>query len=239
MRLDVFPSTAALAEAAAGSFVTRAQQAISAKGQFNVALTGGTTPRDTYRLLATELYAARIDWSRVHIFWGDERCVPPDHEASNYRMAREALLDHVPIPQSNVHRMHGEAEPDAAAFEYERLIDEIVGERFDLIQLGMGADGHIASLFPDTPALHEQARRVQAQFVETVAMWRITLTPVAILEAATITLMVTGESKAATVARVLEGKPSPDKFPAQMLAWSRGEVQWLIDAPASSHLEQV
>jgi 6-phosphogluconolactonase len=239
MRLDVLPTATALAQAAADNFVSLAQKAIAAKGQFNVALTGGTTPGETYQLLASETFAAQIDWSRVHVFWCDERCVPPDHEASNYRMARAALLAHVPIPAINVHRMRGEDQPAAAASDYERVIADVVGEHFDLIHLGMGADAHIASLFPDTPALHEQSRRVQAQFVEAAGMWRITLTPVAILGAAYLTLMVTGESKAAALARVLEGGPAPDKYPAQIVAWSTGQVHWLVDSAAASQLEQV
>jgi 6-phosphogluconolactonase len=239
MRLDVFPTTALLAQAAADNFLACAHEAISAKGRFCVALTGGTTPKETYQLLASAEYSEQIDWLRVHVFWCDERCVPPDHQDSNYRMAREALLDHVPIPHENLHRMRGEDDPAAAAMDYEGVIDEIVIKRFDLIQLGMGVDGHIASLFPATPALHEQTRRVQAQFVEAAGMWRITLTPVAIFAAGYTTIMVTGEGKAATVARVLEGKPDPDAFPAQLLAWSSGEVHWLIDSAAASHLEQV
>lgn len=239
MRLDVFPTPAELATAAAQNFLQRASEAVAEKGSFCVALTGGSTPKETYRLLATEPYSTRVDWARTFVFWSDERCVPPQHEASNYRMAREALLDHVPIPAANVHRMRGEAEPEAAAAEYEQLVRDVVGERFDLVHLGMGADGHIASLFSDTPALHEPSRRVRAQLVEAVDMWRITLTPVAILAAAYLTFMVSGEAKAAVLARVLEGAHHPDRLPAQLVAWSHGEVRWLVDAAAASHLEQV
>lgn len=233
MKLTVLPTLADLAEVAAADFVAIARAAIDARGRFTVALTGGATPKETYELLATEPYAARVDWSRVHVFWGDERCVPSDHADSNFRMARAALLDHVAIPATNIHRMRGEDDPILAAAAYERLLDEIVPDRFDLILLGMGADGHIASLFPHTPALHETVRRVYAQYVDAVGMWRLTLTPVAINRAAHITFMVAGAGKADAVARVHAGPNKPDAIPAQLTKAATGRVLWLVDAAAA------
>ncbi len=238
MRLQILPSTADLARAAAEDFVTRAQASIGADGAFKVALTGGSTPRYTYALLATEMYASRVDWSRVYVFWGDERCVPPDDEASNFRMARMALLDHVPIPAENIFRMRGEDPPEAAAAAYEELLNDVVGQRFHLIHLGMGADAHIASLFPGSPALHEKRRRVYAQFVESAGMWRITLTAVAINRAASITFIVAGPQKASAVAAVLEGPHTPAETPAQIVAPADGEVLWLLDSDAAAGLSR-
>lgn len=225
-----------LARAAADDFVKLAQDCIADHGRFTVALTGGSTTRDTYELIATDPYASRVDWARVYVFWGDERCVPPSDDASNFRMARVALLDHVPIPPQNVHRMRGEVEPAAAAAAYESLVDEIVSDRFDLIHLGMGADAHIASLFPGSDALHETTRKVCAEYVDDVGMWRITLTPVVINGAANITFIVAGTNKAAAVARVLQGPRDPNSVPAQIVAPNGGRVVWLIDAEAASLL---
>src|SRR2546425_6103149 len=164
--LEVLPSAAALADAAAGRFVAAAGDAIDSRGQFIVALSGGSTPRDTYRRLATEALVSREMWSRVQVLWGDERCVPPDHAESNYRMARETLLDRVPVPAASVHRIHGEDDPVTAAAVYETTLRALLrtpaGARIDLVLLGFGEDGHTASIFPGSPAVHEQTRRVMA-----------------------------------------------------------------------------
>ena len=205
MKLRILQTPTQLSHAVAENFVELAHDSIARRGRFMVAFTGGRTPKQAYHLLADKAYAARVDWSRVHVFWGDERCVPPEDEASNFRMAREALLDHIPLPAQNVHRMKGEDEPGAAAAAYEQQLDEIVGPRFDLIHLGMGADAHIASLFPGGSAFRERRRRVCAEFVKELGMWRLTLTPAAINQAAHITFIVAGAEKADAVAHVLEG----------------------------------
>jgi len=231
VKIQVLASPAELARAAAENFVLVASDAIADHGRFTVALTGGSTPRQTYETIGSEAYAARVDWPRVHVFWGDERCVPPGDEASNFLMARETLLDHVPIPPGNVHRMRGEDEPTAAAAAYESIIDEFVGERFDLIHLGMGADAHVASLFPGSSALHESTRKVCAALG--ADMWRITMTPIVINSAANITFMVAGAGKAEAVARVLQGPRDTSSNPAQIVAPDRGKVVWLLDAAAA------
>ena len=166
----IFPDSRRLAIVAVEHFVALAGEAIAARGLFAVALAGGSTPRAAYMLLATEEYAVRVDWGRVHVFWGDERCVPPAHMDSNYRMARETLLDGVPLPAQNVHRMHGEMIPEDAASDYEKTLRLFFGDdlpRFDLVLLGMGSDGHTASLFPGMAILREERRWAVAHYVET------------------------------------------------------------------------
>src|SRR5712671_5557915 len=180
MRADlaVLPSAAALAGAAADRFVGAARDAIDSHGQFVVALSGGSTPRETYRRLASEALVSRVMWSRVQVLWGDERCVPPDDVESNYRMARETLLDRVPIPAANVHRIHGEDDPTIAAAVYETTLRDLL--RIDLVLLGLGEEGHTASLFPGSAAVHEQTRWVMAVRAGGTSTWRITLTPAVI-----------------------------------------------------------
>jgi 6-phosphogluconolactonase len=231
---------ASLARAAVEHFVTLAAEAIAVHGQFVVALSGGSTPRATYVLLASDEFAARVDWSRVYIFWGDERCVPPDHPDSNYRMAREALLDKIPIPTGNVHRIRGEWPPDQAAVAYQAELEVVLGAggRFDLILLGMGVDGHTASLFPGTAAMHEQTRWVVAHYVDKLSMWRITLTPVVINAAAHVTFMVSGAGKAERLREVLAGPYQPDILPAQIVRPPDGRLLWLVDAAAAIHLRE-
>lgn len=172
-----------LADAAAERFAETAEMAVARAGRFTVALAGGSTPKGLHARLAAEPYRSRIPWSRAHVFWGDERCVPPAHTESNFGMAMETLLRHVPIPQAQIYRMRGEdPDPDRAAAEYERLLRNVFEleagalPRFDLVLLGMGADGHAASLFPGSPVLREATRLVVAPYVERVAGYRLTLT---------------------------------------------------------------
>jgi 6-phosphogluconolactonase len=229
---SVYPEAASLARAAAERFVSLAREAIQARGRFIVALSGGSTPRPLYALLATKGFAARIDWPRVEVFWGDERAVPPDHPASNYRMACEALLDQVPLLSANVHRIRGELPPHQAAAAYQMELEAVLGNdgRFDLILLGLGADGHTASLFPGTPALEERDRPVVAVYVEQLQAWRITLTLPVINAARQVLFLVSGAEKAAALARVRAGEP----LPAALVQPSRGRLAWLVDFEASS-----
>jgi len=242
MRADVavLPSAAALADAAAGRFVAAAGDAIASRGQFIVALSGGSTPRDTYLLLGTEALVARVMWSRVQVLWGDERCVPPDHIESNYRMARETLLDRVPIPAANVHRVHGEDDPATAAEVYEATLRALLrtpaGARIDLVLLGLGEDGHTASLFPGNAAIHERTRWVMAARASAASVWRITLTPAVINAAAEILFLVSGGAKAGILRRVLEDPRRPQELPAQAIAPSNGRVRWCVDAAAAADL---
>ncbi|MEO7986911.1 MAG: 6-phosphogluconolactonase, partial [Gemmatimonadales bacterium] len=214
-------------------------EAIAASGRFTVALAGGSTPRAAYLLLATDAFARRVDWARVQVLWGDERCVPPSDPRSNYRMAREALLDRVPIPPSNIHRIRGEDDPPESAAAYERLLRDILreGGRVDLILLGMGNDGHTASLFPGQPALDEKERWVVAHYVADAAMWRITLTLLVINAAHEVNFVVSGASKAARLREVIKGPFAPRLLPAQLVAPAPGRLTWLVDAAAASHLQ--
>jgi 6-phosphogluconolactonase len=238
--VDIRPTPQDVTVAAAERVVAAAAAAIDASGRFAIVLSGGSTPRALYTLLATSDYGARIDWSRVHVFWSDERCLPPDDSASNYRMARETLLDAVPLRPAQVHRIHGEDAPAAAAAAYEREIDALFSDgdssRFDLVLLGMGDDGHTASLFPGLTAVHETTRRVVAEYVARLAMWRVTLTPPAINAAAAVLFLVTGSGKAPALRQVLEGPREPDRWPAQIVAPDAGHVTWLTDLAGAALL---
>jgi 6-phosphogluconolactonase len=245
--VQVFEDAASLTRAAADVVAETAADAVRATGRFVVALSGGSTPNALFELLASPAHAGRIDWARVHVFWGDERCVPPDDAASNYRSARERLLDRVPVPRNQVHRMRGEDDPGAAAVAYQDAIRTIFatpagpprtvpGARFDLVLLGMGPDGHTASLFPSTAAVRESVRWVVGHHVAAVSAWRVTLTPIVFDAAAEVVFLVAGRDKAATLRRVLEGPRDPDLLPSQAIAPSTGRLRWLVDAAAASEL---
>jgi 6-phosphogluconolactonase len=228
---------------AAALFIQLADQRISSAGRFAVALSGGSTPRALYALLASDQFQPQVPWPQVHVFWGDERCVPPDHSESNYRMAREALLDAVPIPIQNIHRMPGEyADHTRAATEYEQTLKTFfevpAGKvpRFDLILLGMGDDGHTASLFPGTAALAEQERWVTANYVEKLATHRLTLTVPVINHAANVVFLISGESKASVLREVLEGEYQPQRFPSQFIRPEGGRLLFILDRAAAKEL---
>jgi 6-phosphogluconolactonase len=229
-----------VARAAADSFTDIAITSIAAEGRFSVALAGGSTPRRTYQLLATEEYRNRLDWSKVHIFFGDERCVPPAHSDSNYRMVQETMLSRLPIPEENVHRMIGEGDAHANASLYESELQTFFdGEPwpgFNLVLLGMGDDGHTASLFPGTDALKENRAWVVANWVEKFQSYRITLTPPAINHAANITFLVAGGSKAERLREVLRGPHDPFRLPSQLIQPVAGSLVWLVDKTAAAQL---
>lgn len=236
-QVEVSPDRPSLMRAAAEQFAGNAARATAARGRFSVALSGGSTPADLYALLATDAFAGRVDWSRVQVYWGDERCVAPDHPQSNYRMAEQRLLSRVPLPPANVHRIRGEIDPKRAAAEYEELLRREIGSHgFDLVLLGMGDNGHTASLFPGLPGVTEAARWVLAQYVEVVSMWRITLTPVAINAAAQVTFLVAGSEKAERLREVLEGPAQPEVLPSQAIRPAPGQLTWLVDAAAAARL---
>jgi 6-phosphogluconolactonase len=245
--VDIFPDDAALTTAAAERFVAAAAASIDANETFSVALSGGSTPRALFSLLASPAYASRVSWPAVHFFWGDERCVGPADEESNYRMACETLLDHVPARAANIHRIRGEDDPMAAAERYERELRAAFdtptgparsapGTRFDLTLLGLGSNGHTASLFPHLQAVHEQTRWVMAENVEAVRMWRITLTPAIMNQSAEILFLVAGKEKAAILRRVLYGARETDELPAQAIEPVDGRIRWMVDAAAASEL---
>lgn len=236
--LEIHPTTEALMLAAAAHVIAAGAQAIQTRGRFSVALAGGSTPEALYRLLAAEPFVSRLDWRAVHVFWGDERSVPPDHSDSNYRMARESLLAHVPVAPENIHRIQGEIDAAQAALAYEdALRAHFAGPpRFDLILLGMGEDGHTASLFPGAPALAERVRLAVPVHAAHLGSWRVTLTYPVLNAAAAVLFVVSGSSKAATLRAVLEGPSRPTELPAQGVRPHAGRLMWLADASAAEQL---
>ena len=243
--MRVFPDTESLVEGAAARIAEQLTQAIAERGRANLALSGGNTPRRIHQRLASPPYRDQVDWPRVHVYFGDERCVPPDDPQSNYGMARLTLLDHISLPPGNVHRIRGEEEPPRAAELYRAELESAFGASsaagpppasFDLVLLGLGEDGHTASLFPGLPAVQERSRWVVAHHVEAVKMWRVTLTPVVINAARNVAFIVAGAAKAEILGKVLEGPYQPEVLPAQIIQPTRGELSWLLDAAAASRL---
>jgi 6-phosphogluconolactonase len=239
--LRIVPSAEAVAQAAAELFVQTCEQSLRERGRFAVALSGGSTPKRTFELLATQPFSARVDWSRVHLFWGDERYVPHDDPNSNFRMTSEALLRHAPIPPDNVHPVATEiTPPEEAAADYEAELRRTVGDgksipAFDLVYLGLGTNGHTASLFPHSPILHEQSRLVVADFVGEVNTWRISMTAPLLNRGRIVAFLIAGRDKAQVVREVLTGPRDPERLPAQLIV-PEGQLLWLVDEAASSLL---
>jgi 6-phosphogluconolactonase len=234
-----------LAREGAGIFIARVQEALREKETCTVVLAGGSTPRGLYSLLAgDESFRARVRWGKIDFFWGDERQVPPDHPESNFRMANEMLLSKVPVPADHVHRIRGE-EPDAgkAAGEYEGALQNFFrlkpGEipELDFILLGMGADGHTASLFPGTEALKERRRLVVANWIPGLNAHRVTLTPPLLNNVKYVLFLVTGEEKAETLRKVLQEK-SDEALPAGLIRPTHGACLWLVDRFAAKLLKK-
>jgi 6-phosphogluconolactonase len=227
-----------LARRVAQQFVGSATEAFAARNRFHVALAGGSTPTLAYQILATPEFAKRINWELVHFWWGDERCVPPDDPQSNYRMAKEALLDRVPIVREQVHRIRGEDPPVDAASSYESTLHQNfeLNDGLDLILLGMGEDGHTASLFPGQVAVGEKVRWVMAESIATVGSWRVTLTPAFITRSREVTFIVSGSGKANRFNQVLHERSDGERSPAGAIARGAKRVRWLVDREAASEL---
>jgi 6-phosphogluconolactonase len=242
--IEIVTDAAALYRAGAAEFVRQASAAVAATGTFTVALSGGSTPKGLYTLLATDpTFRAQVPWDNIHVFWGDERHVPPDDAESNYRMAHEVMLSKVPIPPANVHRITSEhAEASQAAEAYEQVLQAFfrppAGQFpcFDLIFLGLGPEGHTASLFPGTKALHEEQRLVVSNWVGKFYTDRITMTPPILNNAACVIFLVSGEDKALPLKAVLEGAYEPEQLPAQLIRPRHGRLLWLVDQLATSLL---
>lgn len=238
----ILPDAAALFQVAADEFARQAKAAVSARKRFTVALAGGSTPKGLYRLLAAN---STLPWSRIYFFFGDERHVPPDHPESNYRMARETLLSKVPIPADHVFRVPAE-NPDAvqAAESYQQTLQKFfqVGPgsfpRFELILLGMGPDGHTASLFPGTKALQERSRLVVANWVEKFKTDRITFTVPVLNNARVVMFLVSGQDKAQTLKEVLEGDQPADLYPSKLIRPVDGQLIWMVDRAAAAALSR-
>ncbi len=240
--IQIEQDPAKLGEVAAELFVKSAKAAIESKGKFNVALTGGSSPKGLYRLLAEEKYKSQVEWDKVFVFWGDERWVSLDDDQSNAGMAYEMLLDHVPVLKEHVFPMWAAGiTPEARAQEYTGYLKKELGEEgvFDLILLGMGDDGHCASLFPGTAVLQEENKWVEGYFLKSKDIHRITLTAPLINKAKKIVFFVFGENKANALYEVLEGVRNPTEYPSQMIQPIAGDVQWLVDEAAASKLKNV
>lgn len=240
----VEPDTAALAARAAQHFVEMAERAVTARGRVRIAISGGSTPKAAFQLLAdpAQPWRARMPWDRIELFWVDERCVPPDDADSNYRMTREALLDHVPLTAERIHRMEGELEPEVAAARYESelrnsfRLEGAETPRFDLIALGMGPDGHTASLFPHSAAVHEISRLATANHVQNKDAWRITLTWPVINQGAHVFFLIGGADKAQVLQEVMMGPRDVDRLPSQLIAPAGGILTLLLDKAAAALL---
>lgn len=243
-QVRVFPRAEDLFEAAAEEFIRSANAAVREKGHFDVALSGGSTPKALYCLLANKP-AGTIPWKEIRFFWGDERHVPPDDPESNYRMANEAMLSLVPLDSKNVFRVPAE-NPDAsaAAADYEQTLRHtlLTGQdglpRFDLILLGLGPDAHTASLFPGTKALHENSRLVVSNWVEKFNTDRITLTLPVIDNAAKVMFLVTGKDKASALSAVFDNHSNPEQFPAKLVQPRNGSLLWLLGQDAAAQVQR-
>lgn len=238
----IFASAHELFRAAADRVVELGRTAISEREAFHLALAGGSTPASLYRELALPERAGALPWERVHIYFGDERCVPPDDAQSNFHMARETLLAHVPIPESQIFRIHGEDDPHAAAAAYDETLarslpQEEGGWRLDLILLGLGPDGHVASLFPETDVLGKRKALAASVFVPKLDSWRISVTLPIINHARHIMLLVSGAAKADIVRRAVQGTPGAGNLPVQLIR-PRGALEWFLDADAAARLER-
>jgi 6-phosphogluconolactonase len=236
---------AALAASAAQYFVEKVEQVVAARGRARIAISGGSTPKAAFALLgaASQPWRTRMPWEKLDLWWVDERCVPPDHPDSNFRMTREALLDHVPLKPEQIHRMEGELEPEVAAARYESelrngfRLEGAETPRFDLLQLGMGPDGHTASLFPNSQALHEITRLAAANHVPAAKdTWRITLTRPVINLAAEVFFLVSGADKAQILKEVFLGPSDPERLPSQLIIPAGGILTLLLDQPAAALL---
>jgi 6-phosphogluconolactonase len=234
--INVYDTPADVARAVAELFVSCANDAIRERGSFAVSLAGGTTPKAAYALLAREPLRDAFDWSKVQIFFGDERCVPPDDERSNYKMARLAFLDAVGIPPANVHRIKGEDDPVDAAGAYRAELTYVLGDRprFDLVLLGMGPDGHTASLFPGSDPLEGDDALARAVYSNSQQQWRVTLTPRVFNDARTVAFAVEGSAKAQMLHRVRHDIYEPSQLPSQIIAPHDGKLLWLVDKAAAS-----
>jgi 6-phosphogluconolactonase len=240
----VEPDPSALARRAAQYFVEMAGEAVAGRGRARIAISGGSTPKAAFQLLAdpSQPWRWRMPWENLDLYWVDERAVPPDHADSNYRMTREALLDHVPLKPCQIHRMEGELDPEAAAARYESelrnsfRLEGAESPRFDLVALGMGSDGHTASLFPNTQAIHEMSRLVTANPVPQKDTCRITLTWPVINHASSVFFLIAGTDKAAILKEVLTGPRDPERLPSQLIWPASGILTLILDKAAAALL---
>lgn len=243
----VEPDSAALARRAAEELVAAAEQAVTRRGRARIAISGGSTPKAAFQLVAdpSQPFLKRMPWEKLDLYWVDERTVPPNDAESNYRMTREAMLDRVPLKPEQIHRMEGELEPEVAASRYESLLrntfrlEGAETPRFDLVQLGMGDDGHTASLFPHTDAINEIGRLVTANQVPQKDTWRITLTWPVINQASSVFFLIGGSNKAELVKEVFTGPRDPERLPSQLIWPTSGILTLILDRDAAALLPAI
>lgn len=238
--IKILQDKSALVQYTAERIVRIATATLEENEYFSIALSGGSTPKPVYEMLAQK-FDKYLDWSRIHLFWGDERSVPHDDSQSNYRMVKEALLDHIDIPDANIHAIQGDIDPQEAAQVYEAELKSFFEDPtslFDLNLLGMGDDGHTASLFPNTAAVHERDKLVIAHHVAAKGdLTRISLTFPAILRSSNVMFLISGEGKAPALKQVVEGEYQPDTYPSQVISHSEhAHIVWAIDKPAATLL---
>ncbi len=237
--LQVFQTTEMLSAAAAEFILDQAQRAVASTGRFTLALSGGRTPEQLFRLLRTAPFVRKMPWQNTLIFWGDERCVPLNDERNNAHIAFSLLLEHVDIPAANIFRIPVDLPPVTAAQQYEQTLHRVFdpnAPRFDLILLGLGSDGHTASLFPGTNAVEEKTRWVTEVFVESHQMSRITMTLPLLNQAKNILFLVSGEEKAEILTKILKPQPENPAYPAQLVQPENGHLRWFVEAGAAVRL---
>lgn len=238
--VEIFRTAEAAAARGAELFLSAAREALASRGRFTVALSGGTSPAPLFRCLAARAPFAEVDWSAVHFFWVDERCVPPDHPESNFCLAQELLLSKLPAPGAVIHRVAGELLPDEAASNYETELSAVFPAEetpeFDLLILGVGSDGHTASLFPDMDLDRISERKAVAVYVEKLRSSRVTLTLPVLTSARRIVFLVTGPGKAGIIGKILGGS-GETHYPAARVAASENHVSWLLDRDAANWIE--
>ncbi|MEP6594662.1 MAG: 6-phosphogluconolactonase [Ginsengibacter sp.] len=241
MHLHIYNDTIALIDELAKWITDYVRRTLDKQDRFTIALSGGETPKNLYKALSVEPYCNLIDWTRMHIFWGDERFVPFSDENNNAKMAYENLLNKVDVPVANIYIIKTGLSPEIAAKEYEKILHQYFDETensFDLVLLGVGKDGHTLSLFPGSSILNEQNNWVNAVFAEDQKMYRITLMPSVVNRASSVIFLVTGIEKSKTLRNVLAGPPAPVNYPAQLIQPANKELHWFLDDEAASELRQ-
>lgn len=241
--IHTFKSADDLSNTVAKWIADQINNALKKQDRFTIALSGGNTPKQFYKILAASPYKEQVQWNKIHVFWGDERDVPFNDDRNNAKMAFDTLLDHVPVPKSQIHIMRTDIPPQQSAQEYEKILHQYFGadqksKSFDLVLLGMGDDGHTLSLFPGTEIVHEEKKWVESFFLQSQNMYRISLTKSITNRSALVAFLTTGKNKAIALKEVLEGKYNPDLYPSQVIQPLNGELHWFVDEDAAGLLKR-
>jgi 6-phosphogluconolactonase len=241
LNLHIYKSPEELSIAVAEWVADYIQSVLAKNNRFTIALSGGSTPQKLHTLLAASPYKEKINWTKMHIFWGDERAVPFTDDRNNAKMAYDTLLNHLPVPSEQIHIMRTDIDPEAAAAAYEKILHSYFDETdtsFDLVLLGMGDDGHTLSLFPGTEIVHEKTAWTKAFFLQAQNMYRISLTAPIVNKSASVVFLAAGKNKSKTLEQVLEGALQPDLYPSQLIKPVNGELHWFVDEAAAADLRK-